>query len=82
MRKIPFELFSSAKERRNFAWSFDVSWKILISPDALVSQCEMPASLYFLADMSPVTATCRKAPHHVLPGCPSTGDCVLVPVCP
>lgn len=62
MRKIPFELFSSAKEGRNFAWSFDISWKILISPDALVSQCKMPASLYFLADMAPVTAMCRKIP--------------------
>lgn len=62
MRKIPFELFSSAKEGRNFAWSFDILRKILISPDALVSQCEMPASLYFLADMAPITAMCRKIP--------------------
>lgn len=60
MRKIAFELFRSAKESRNFSWSFDISWKILIGPDALVSQCEMPASLDFLADTAPVTATCRK----------------------
>lgn len=62
MRKIPFELLSSAKDGRNFAWSFGISWEILVSRNAFVSQREMPASLYFLADMAPVTAMCRKIP--------------------
>lgn len=81
MRKIAFELLRSAKESRNFSWSFDISWKILIGPDALVSQCEMPASLYFLADMAPVTAMCRKIlpPHHVLQAAPPQGTVSLSP---
>lgn len=81
MRKIAFELFRSAKESRNFSWSFDISWKILIGPDALVSQCEMPASLNFLADTASVTAVEKFCPPPCAAGCPSTGDCVLVPMC-
>lgn len=73
-RKILFELFSSGREGRNFAWSCDISWEILISSDNFVSVTRQPVSIFLpiLHQSLQYVEKCPPSPHdtpnHVMGG--------------